>query len=156
MPRAPPFLIAEDGARAPETLDLPAARARQTHGALILLVLAVVAARLDIAHRFEVMEIAQGYAARGGGAVAVMHDLNRTAMHAARVSLMSAGRVAASGTVAEVIRDDHLSRTYCCVMRMGHLPEAPACFLPLQGCSVASALKPGETAVHRARPFGTR
>jgi iron complex transport system ATP-binding protein len=93
-------------------------------------------ASLDIAHQLEVMEVARAYAARGGGVVAVMHDLNLTAMYAARVTLMSAGRVAAAGAMAEVLRDDLLSCTYGCAMRMGRLPEPPATFFLPQSCAV--------------------
>jgi iron complex transport system ATP-binding protein len=92
-------------------------------------------ASLDIAHQLEVMEVARDYAARGGGVVAVMHDLNLTAMYAARVTLMSGGRVAASGALAEVFRDELLSRTYGCAMRMGSLPEPPATFFLPQSCA---------------------
>ena len=92
-------------------------------------------ASLDIAHQLEVMEVARDYAARGGGVVAVMHDLNLTAMYAARVTLMSEGRVAASGALAEVFRDELLSRTYGCVMRMGSLPAPPATFFLPQSCA---------------------
>jgi iron complex transport system ATP-binding protein len=95
-------------------------------------------ASLDIAHQLEVMEVARAYAARGGGVVAVMHDLNLTAMYAARVTLMSVGRVAASGAIAEVFRDDLLSRTYGCAMRMGRLPEPPATFFLPQSCATGT------------------
>jgi iron complex transport system ATP-binding protein len=96
-------------------------------------------ASLDIAHQLEVMEVARRYAGAGGGVVAVMHDLNLTAMYAARVTLMSGGRVAASGPMPEVFRDDLLSRTYGCAMRLGRLPEPPATFFLPQSCATGPA-----------------
>ena len=87
-------------------------------------------ASLDIAHQLQVMEVARRYAQAGGGVVAVMHDLNLTAMHAARVCVMAEGRAVATGPVAEVFRDDLLSRVYGCPMRLGTAPSDGLYFLP--------------------------
>ena len=57
---------------------------------------------LDIAHQLEVMQIARDFADAGGGVVAVMHDLNLTAMFADRIVLLAEGHVLSAGTVAEV------------------------------------------------------
>lgn len=92
-------------------------------------------ASLDIAHQLQVMDLARTYAARGGGVVAVMHDLNLTAMYAARVALVSRGRVAAAGAVPQVFRDAVLSEAYGCTMRVGRLPEAAPIFCLPQACS---------------------
>ncbi len=67
---------------------------------------------LDIGHQLTVMQLARDYADAGGGVVAVMHDLNLTAMFSDRVTLMTGGQVAASGPAEAVLRDDHLSRAY--------------------------------------------
>ena len=88
---------------------------------------------LDIAHQIAVMEIARSYAARGGGVVAVMHDLNLTAMYAARTTVMAEGRVAAAGATGEVFRDELLSSVYGCTMRLGVTPEEGVYLLP-QAC----------------------
>jgi len=69
---------------------------------------------LDIGHQLQVMRLARDYARQGGGVVAVMHDLNLTAMFADRIVLMEAGEVAAAGPVAQVLRPDILSRVYGC------------------------------------------
>ena len=71
-------------------------------------------ASLDVAHQLQVMEIAADYARQGGGVIAVMHDLTLTALFADRVVLLEAGRVAAEGPTAEVIRADRLARVYGC------------------------------------------
>jgi iron complex transport system ATP-binding protein len=93
-------------------------------------------ASLDIAHQIAVMEIARAYAARGGGVVAVMHDLNLTAMYAARVTVMSGGLVAGAGPGDEVLRDELLSSVYGCPIRLGVAPEQGSFFLP-QACRTA-------------------
>jgi iron complex transport system ATP-binding protein len=93
-------------------------------------------ASLDIAHQIAVVEIARAYAARGGGVVAVMHDLNLTAMYAARVTVMSGGLVAGAGPGDEVLRDELLSSVYGCPIRLGVTPEKGSFFLP-QACRTA-------------------
>jgi iron complex transport system ATP-binding protein len=94
---------------------------------------------LDIAHQLQVMDVARGYAARGGGVVAVMHDLNLTAMYAQHVTLMAEGRAIASGPVAGVFRDELLSRTYGCAMRIGVLPDHARSFFLPQACAAGTA-----------------
>ncbi|MEM1301153.1 MAG: heme ABC transporter ATP-binding protein [Pseudomonadota bacterium] len=69
---------------------------------------------LDIAHQLLVMDIVRDFAAHGGGVIAVMHDLNLTAMIADHVLLMSDGREVANGPPEDVLRDNHLNRAYGC------------------------------------------
>lgn len=69
---------------------------------------------LDIAHQNEVMQIARDFAARGGGVIAVMHDLNLTAAFADHVVMMRDGRVVASGEVQQVYTSENLSTAYGC------------------------------------------
>jgi len=84
---------------------------------------------LDIGHQLEVMDIMADYAARGGGVVAVMHDLNLTAIYAASVAMLAEGRVMAQGTPEEVLTDVTLSRAYGCALRVNAAPDPPATFL---------------------------
>ncbi len=79
-------------------------------------------ASLDIGHQLEVMAIMRRFARAGGGVVAVMHDLNLSSMVADRMVLLAGGRVQAVGTPAQVMRDDLLSRTYGCALRVGMPP----------------------------------
>ncbi|WP_299681056.1 heme ABC transporter ATP-binding protein [uncultured Roseobacter sp.] len=72
---------------------------------------------LDIGHQLHVMQIAREYADAGGGVVAVMHDLNLSAMFADRVVLMKSGRVVADGVPEVVLTDEKLSHTYDCRIR---------------------------------------
>lgn len=84
---------------------------------------------LDIGHQIEVMDLMADYAAQGGGVIAVMHDLNLTAMYADQVLLLSAGRCLAAGPPAAVLTDDRLGRAYGCALRVNATPPAPATFL---------------------------
>jgi iron complex transport system ATP-binding protein len=80
---------------------------------------------LDIAHQLEVMDIAGAYARAGGGVVAVMHDLNLTAVYADRVAILCNGELRAFGTPAEVMTDDILSSVYGCSIRVKAAPPGP-------------------------------
>lgn len=87
-------------------------------------------ASLDIAHQLEVMGIARDFAAEGGGVVAVMHDLNLTALYAQNVALMAAGRVVRQGAVNSVFTDAALSDAYGCPLRVSHAPANSTFLLP--------------------------
>lgn len=84
---------------------------------------------LDIAHQLQVMEIAKGFADAGGGVVAVMHDLNLTAMFADQVTVLSNGQIAASGAPAKVMTDEVLSRAYRCDLRVSQTPPSDTPFI---------------------------
>jgi iron complex transport system ATP-binding protein len=86
-------------------------------------------ASLDIGHQLAVMDLMADFAARGGGVVAVMHDLNLTALTAGSVAMLAQGRVLAQGTPAEVFTDATLSRAYGCDLRVNEAPAPPATFL---------------------------
>jgi len=77
---------------------------------------------LDIAHQLQVMEIARNFARAGGGVLAVMHDLNLTALYADRVAVLAEGQRLACGAPAEVLTDDILSRAYGCALRVSSPP----------------------------------
>ena len=77
---------------------------------------------LDIKHQLLIMNIARDFARRGGGVVAILHDLNLTAMYADRVHLMHRGRLAAAGTPQDVLSDDMISRVFECRLKVGALP----------------------------------
>lgn len=85
---------------------------------------------LDIRHQLQVMEIAADYAHRGGGVVAVLHDMNLTAMFADRVFLLTEGRVLAQGTPSQVMSDMTLSRAYGCPLQVNCAPQTGIWLLP--------------------------
>lgn len=85
---------------------------------------------LDIGQQLSVMRLARNFADQGGGVIAVMHDLNLTAMFADRVALVQTGRIAAEGTPAEVLTSARLSRVYGCALRVGEAPASCPFVLP--------------------------
>lgn len=82
---------------------------------------------LDIGHQLLVMRIAQDFAKAEGGVLAVLHDLNLTAMIADQVILMHRGQVLARGRAETVLRDDTLSTAYGCDIKTN---TAPASSMP--------------------------
>jgi len=86
-------------------------------------------ASLDIGHQFTVMDLARDFAARGGGVVAVMHDLNLTAMFADKVVLMHGGRIATEGRPQDVMTDATLTRAYGCRISVNTTPPPGTPFL---------------------------
>ena len=85
---------------------------------------------LDVRHQIGVMVLAADYARRGGGVIAVMHDLNLTAMFADRVTLLASGMVVASGMPEAVMTDEALSETFGCRLRVGVKPSNGLFVLP--------------------------
>lgn len=93
---------------------------------------------LDIAHQLQVMQIARDYADAGGGVVAVMHDLNLTALYADQMTLISKGRVHATGTPAQVMQDGILSSAYDCALRVNAAPTGATFLLPHAALGLAA------------------
>ncbi|MGH1370038.1 MAG: heme ABC transporter ATP-binding protein [Maritimibacter sp.] len=91
---------------------------------------------LDIAHQLEVMAITQRFAKAGGGVVAVMHDLNLTAMFADSVALMSKGRLMRQGSIQEVFTDTELSRAYGCKVQVNAAPQSATFVLPQAAAAI--------------------
>ncbi|TPK52783.1 MULTISPECIES: heme ABC transporter ATP-binding protein [unclassified Mesorhizobium] len=77
---------------------------------------------LDIKHQLIIMNIARDFARTGGGVVAILHDLNLTAMYADRIFVMHRGRLAATGSPQDVLSDDLIERVFGCRLRVGVLP----------------------------------
>ncbi|RUX04956.1 MAG: heme ABC transporter ATP-binding protein [Mesorhizobium sp.] len=77
---------------------------------------------LDIKHQLIIMNIARDFARRGGGVVAILHDLNLTAMFADRIFVMHRGRLAAAGSPRDVLSDDLIEKVFDCRLKVGVLP----------------------------------
>lgn len=99
------------------------------NGAPRWLILDEPVSSLDIGHQLLVMQIARDFADQGGGVVAVMHDLNLSAMFADHMILMRNGQITAQGLVREVLVDDHLSHAYGCPLRVGVAPSDQSTFI---------------------------
>lgn len=87
-------------------------------------------AALDIGQQLGVMRLARRYADRGGSVVAVMHDLNLSAMFADRIALLDQGCLIACGPPAEVLTEDNLSCAYRCPLRINTAPETGIWLVP--------------------------
>ena len=83
---------------------------------------------LDIRHQLIIMNVARQFADQGGGVIAVMHDLNLTAMFADEV-VMRGGRLVAVGAPREVLTDDIISGVFGCQLRVGALPAGDTPFV---------------------------
>jgi iron complex transport system ATP-binding protein len=58
---------------------------------------------LDIKHQLLIMDLARDFAQRGGGVVAILHDLNLAALYADQVLAMKAGHAVACGAPQAVL-----------------------------------------------------
>lgn len=84
---------------------------------------------LDIRHQLVIMNIARDFARNGGGVIAILHDLNLTAMYADRVHVMQRGRVVAAGAPRAVLTDEVIARAFECPLRVDALPTGDVPFV---------------------------
>jgi len=84
---------------------------------------------LDIKHQLIIMDIARDFARRGGGVIAILHDLNLTAMYADQIFVMHRGTLAAAGAPKDVMSDALIERVFDCPLRVGVLPAANTPFV---------------------------
>lgn len=95
-------------------------------------------ASLDLGQQLQVMQLARSFADAGGGVVAVMHDLNLSAMFADRMALVVAGRVIACDAPAAVLTAPLLRAAYGCEVAMNRAPASGPWFVPQSCRSVAT------------------
>jgi len=69
-------------------------------------------AALDIRHQEALLTVARETARAGAAVVTVLHDLSLAAAYADRICVLAGGRVRATGTPRQVLRDDLLSEVY--------------------------------------------
>ncbi|SFT10977.1 iron complex transport system ATP-binding protein [Sulfitobacter marinus] len=86
-------------------------------------------ASLDIGHQLMVMRLLKDYTARGGGVVAVMHDLNLSAMFADHMVMVVQGGILSAGAPQDVMTDTVLSQAYGCSLRVNQAPVDNSSFL---------------------------
>ncbi|AJD42194.1 hemin ABC transporter ATP-binding protein HmuV [Rhizobium gallicum bv. gallicum R602sp] len=77
---------------------------------------------LDISHQLTIMSLARKFCDAGGGVIAVMHDLNLTALFADQIVLMKAGGLAAAGSVSDVLTDERMQSVFGCPLRISQVP----------------------------------
>jgi iron complex transport system ATP-binding protein len=90
-----------------------AAQIFQTGGPGILLLDEPVSS-LDPAHQHGLLAAARRMASEGVAVLAVLHDLNLTAMYADEVLAMKDGKVAGTGSASEMMQAEKLSQIYNC------------------------------------------
>ncbi|HTV71740.1 MAG TPA: heme ABC transporter ATP-binding protein [Rhizobiaceae bacterium] len=91
---------------------------------------------LDIRHQLLVMNVARDFAKRGGGVVAILHDLNLTAMYADAVHVLHNGRLAAAGAPKDVLDDSLIARVFECDLKVGALPVGNVPFVLPQSATL--------------------
>ena len=69
-------------------------------------------AALDLKHHEDVMRLIRRQADAGLAVAIVLHDLNAALAHADRVTLLSEGRVAATGAAADVLTAERIEAVY--------------------------------------------
>ncbi|MBX3598371.1 MAG: heme ABC transporter ATP-binding protein [Rhizobiaceae bacterium] len=90
---------------------------------------------LDIKHQLAIMETARGFADRGGGVIAILHDLNLAAMYADNIIVLARGRMVAAGSPRQVIRDSVIATAFECNLGVGKTPSGGAPFVLPQSFS---------------------
>ncbi len=91
---------------------------------------------LDIKHQLVIMKIARDFASRGGGVIAILHDLNLTSMFADHVTVMCRGRVADSGRPVDIFTDELIHRVFECRLKVSALPAGNAPFVLPQSATL--------------------
>ncbi|MBM4184463.1 MAG: ABC transporter ATP-binding protein [Gemmatimonadetes bacterium] len=76
------------------------------------LVLDEPTASLDIRHEMEILELARAKADSGITVLLITHGLDSLAQFADRMVLLAGGRIAATGTPAQVLREDVMREVY--------------------------------------------
>ncbi|WP_026618072.1 heme ABC transporter ATP-binding protein [Ensifer aridi] len=91
---------------------------------------------LDIRHQLTIMRLARQFCTEGGGVIAVMHDLNLTAMFADQIVMMKAGRIRARGAPRDVLTDETMEAVFGCRMRVSVAPGRDMPFVLPQSAAV--------------------
>lgn len=86
--------------------------ARVTASRTGILLLDEPTAALDLKHQEDVLALTKQRAAEGDAVVIVLHDLGLAAAYADTIMLLENGKVAATGTPAEVLTAERISQVY--------------------------------------------
>jgi iron complex transport system ATP-binding protein len=96
-----------------------------------LLLLDEPTAHLDINHRLEVLQLLERLnRERGLTVVMTSHDLNLAAEFFPQLALLDRGRLVATGTAREVLREDRLADVYRCQLTVRADPSGSVIVLP--------------------------
>lgn len=97
---------------------------------------------LDIRHQIQIMNVARDFCRQGGGVIAVMHDLNLSAMYADQIVMLKCGRLAASGSPKAVLHSDRVSAVFDCAMRLNETPNQDVPFVLPHSIGLSSNFTP--------------
>lgn len=90
---------------------------------------------LDLAHQLAVMDEARAFARKGGGVVAVLHDLNLAVRAADRLLVLHDGRLRADGPSGAVLTDALLVEVFACHAPMNRTPSSQPYLLVQAGAA---------------------
>ena len=82
-------------------------------------------ANLDLEHQLATLAVARRHAERGGGVLAVLHDVNLAAMAADVIVALKAGAIVAAGPPNEVLTDELVRTLYRVDATVRGVPEGP-------------------------------
>ncbi|MEM6464427.1 MAG: heme ABC transporter ATP-binding protein [Pseudomonadota bacterium] len=85
---------------------------------------------LDIKHQLIIMDVARAYAEKGGGVIAILHDLNLASMYSNKVLVMKDGHLEGMGLPSEVIKTGLLQKVFDCALKVSAFPEKDPFVLP--------------------------
>tara|TARA_R110002126_G_C10490649_1_gene504127 strand:+ start:30515 stop:31330 length:816 start_codon:yes stop_codon:yes gene_type:complete len=97
---------------------------------------------LDIRHQLVILDIARDFAQRGGGVLAILHDLNLTAMYADNILVMHQGQVRDFGPPNAVLKNDLLQSVFECNLRVSSVPAGNNAFVLPQSVTADKILSP--------------
>jgi len=92
---------------------------------------------LDIRHQLQIMNIAKEFSEEGGGVLAVMHDLNLTAMFSDTVFMMNSGKLVENGSPQAVFSTDNVARVFDCNLVVSETPRDGVPFILPQSASAS-------------------
>ncbi|WP_342643503.1 heme ABC transporter ATP-binding protein [Rhodoligotrophos ferricapiens] len=84
---------------------------------------------LDLRHQLETLDIAREFVAEGGGAFAILHDINLASLYADELVVIANGRVAASGKPRETLTTEVIARVFEVPVKLNQVPENGQPFL---------------------------
>ncbi|MCR6635778.1 heme ABC transporter ATP-binding protein [Devosia sp.] len=96
---------------------------------------------LDIKHQLMIMDVAKSFARSGGGVIAVLHDLNLTALYADAITALREGQVVASGRPEAVLTDSVLEAVFDVPLKVGAAPRPGTPFVLPQSVQLTKSMQ---------------
>ncbi len=84
---------------------------------------------LDIRHQLQILDIARDYARNDTGVVAVLHDLNISAVYADRLIILRDGECLADGPPADIMTSELLLKAFDVPLKVNSVPEGEGPFV---------------------------